>query len=79
MSTSKERRQARLKERRKLSCDNCGIKDDLEFFEHILDGIRLCADCASLPPRKVQKRGIRWVKVNGEYFPPSFPIAKRKA
>jgi len=47
----------RKKARSKLSCENCGCKDDLEVFEHILDGIRLCPDCADLPVRSVQKRG----------------------
>jgi len=64
-----------IKARNKLSCENCGIKDELEFFEHVLGGIRLCQDCADLPVRKVRKRGLNWVKVKGEYFPPDFPVA----
>jgi hypothetical protein len=67
-----------IKARSKPSCENCGIKDDLEVFEHVLGGIRLCQDCADLPVRKVQKRSLEWVKVKGEYFPPDFPIANRK-
>lgn len=70
-------RQERAKARSKLSCDNCGIKDDLEFYEHIRGGIRLCGDCSTLPIHQVRKRDMKWVKVNGEYFPPNFPIAKR--
>jgi len=69
--------QQKRKARSKLSCENCGIKDDLEIFEHVLGGIRLCQDCADLPVRMVQKRSVEWVKVKGEYFPPDFPVTKK--
>lgn len=69
----KEQRKARSK----FSCDNCGIKDDLEVFEHVLGGISLCQDCAELPVRKVRKRGLEWIKVDGEYFPPDFSVTKK--
>lgn len=61
------------------NCENCGIKDDLEFFEHVFSGITLCQDCALLPISRVDKRGdkIKWVKVNGEYLPPDYPAVKK--
>lgn len=74
MKASSQKRKARSK----LSCENCGIKDDLEVFEFVLGGIRLCEDCADLPASKVAKRGTTWVKVKGEYFPPDFPIAQKE-
>jgi hypothetical protein len=73
-----EKAKEQIKARSKLSCENCGIKDDLEVFEHVLGGIRLCQDCADLPVRKVQKRGVEWVKVKGEYFPHNFPVANKE-
>lgn len=61
------------------SCQNCGILDDLEFFEFVLGGITLCQDCAELSVKKIQKKNssINWVKVDGEYFPPDYSIAKK--
>lgn len=66
-----------IKAQSKPSCENCGIKDDLEVFDDVLGGIRLCQDCADLPVKKVQKRSLEWVKVEGEYFPPDFPVVNR--
>lgn len=31
------------------NCQNCGIKDDLEVFDHVHGGIVLCQDCADMP------------------------------
>jgi len=74
MKPSSQRRKARSK----LSCDNCGIRDDLELYDFVSGGIRLCEDCADLPASQVAKRKVEWVKVKGEYFPPDFPIAQKE-
>ncbi len=73
-------RSQRRKAWNKLSCENCGTKndDDLVVYDLILGGIRLCDDCADLPISKVAKRGVAWVKVKGEFFPPDFPIAQKE-
>lgn len=62
---------------KKNNCENCGIKDDVELFEYVLEGIFLCPDCADLPIKKIQKRALEWVVVDGERFPPDFLIAKK--
>lgn len=61
-----------------LNCENCGAKDDLERFEHVLCGITLCQDCADLPLNRVKKRKIEWIKLEGEYFPPDFRVVDEK-
>ncbi len=40
------------------NCESCGILDDLEFFEFVLDGITLCQDCADMPVRNVTRRNL---------------------
>lgn len=63
----------------KFNCENCGKPDELEFFEYVLNGITLCQDCADLPVNKVVKRNpmVNWVKIDGEFFPPNYPIAQK--
>lgn len=60
------------------NCENCGGVDEIEHYEFVLDGITLCGDCADLPVKHVKKNPskINWVKVNGEYFPPNYPVVK---
>jgi len=71
---------ASKKRKPKLNCENCGMPKDFEYYSTILGGIYLCDDCASLPLSKVRKRGesVKWVRVNGEYFPADYPISIEK-
>ena len=63
----------------KSNCENCGSKDDLEYYEFVLNGITLCGDCADLTPKNICKNNasINWVKVDGELYPSNLPIVKR--
>lgn len=65
----------------KPNCENCGTIDELEWFEWVMDGITLCQDCADLSVNKISRKNvfIKWVKVDGDYYPANFPISKREA
>ena len=63
----------------KGNCQNCGTPADLEYFEFIHEGINLCFDCGDLPVKKVSKKGEsnNWVQIDGEFYPPNYPISQR--
>jgi len=66
--------------KRSKHCENCGMPKDYNYYRSIMDGIYLCNDCADLPISKIRKRGdsVKWVLVDGEYYPKDYPIVKRK-
>jgi hypothetical protein len=39
----------------------------------------LCDDCVTLPVNQIKKRGdsVKWVCIDGEYFPVDYPIVEK--